>query len=188
MMRILAFGDSLTAGFGLAPGQSFADQLERALLDLDWDVRVTNGGISGDTTFGGLARIDFFLREQPHLVILELGANDGLIGHDPERIRENLAAMIEKSRDAGARILLCGASLPLGSGTDFTARFEGIFTELAATYELQLFPDFLRGVAGEPELTLFDRFHPNERGVQAVVQRILPFVQELMRRISSSRA
>jgi acyl-CoA thioesterase-1 len=185
MIRILAFGDSLTAGFGLAAGESFADQLEQALRDLDWDIHVINAGVSGDTSSGGLSRIDFSLRERPHLVILELGANDGLIGFDPEHVRESLAAVIERCRDAGALVLLCGVSIPAEHDQDYPARFERMFTELAARYEVPLFPDFLGDVAGDPGLTLFDGFHPNEGGVRTVVQRILPFVQELLRRVRS---
>lgn len=177
-MHILAFGDSLTAGYGLRPSASFAAQLEARLLENGHAVRVTNAGVSGDTTSGGLARLDWSLEDKPDLVILELGANDGLRGLDPERMRANLQAMIQACHAAGARVLLAGMRAPVNWGLQYRAAFEAVFTQLADEHDIAFYPFFLDGVINDGALLLDDGLHPNERGVARIVEGILPLVEE----------
>lgn len=175
-LRILALGDSLTAGFGLGPGQGFAPQLERALRDSGIEAEVIDAGVSGDTTAGGLARLDWALAEQPDLVILELGANDMLRGVDPAETRANLDAILAKLREAGLKVLLAGMRAAPNLGPDYGGAFEQAYADLAAKYEVPLYPFFLEGVATEPTLNLPDGVHPNEAGIAEIVRRILPHV------------
>lgn len=176
--HILAFGDSLTAGYNLPPSSSFAAQLEQRLLDQGQRVRVTNAGLSGDTTSGGRARLGWSLQDRPDLVILELGANDGLRGLDPATMRENLEAMIEECRQAGAGIILAGMRAPVNWGEAYRREFERVFPELAEKYQLPLYPFFLEGVIGNQTLLLDDGLHPNADGVRRIVDGILPLVLE----------
>jgi acyl-CoA thioesterase-1 len=175
-LKILALGDSLTAGFGLPPGQGFAPQLERALEQSGVEAVVIDAGVSGDTTAGGLARIDWALADAPDLVILELGANDMLRGLDPAETRANLDAMLAKLRAAGARVLLAGMRAAPNLGPDYGDAFERTYAELAEKYEVSLYPFFLEGVATDPKLNLADGMHPNAAGVAEIVRRILPHV------------
>ncbi|HVG82152.1 MAG TPA: arylesterase [Methylomirabilota bacterium] len=175
-LKILALGDSLTAGFGLPAGQGFAPQLERALKESGVEAQVIDAGVSGDTSAGGLARIEWALADGPDLVILELGANDMLRGVDPAETRANLDAMLAKLRAAGARVLLAGMRAAPNLGLDYSAAFEAIYGDLATKYEVPLYPFFLEGVATEPTLNLPDGLHPNAAGVREIVRRILPHV------------
>jgi acyl-CoA thioesterase-1 len=175
-MKILALGDSLTAGFGLPPGQGFAPQLERALKQSGVEAEVIDAGVSGDTTAGGLARIDWALADAPDLVILELGANDMLRGLDPAETRANLDAMLAKLRAADTRVLLAGMRAAPNLGADYGGAFERTYAELAEKYEVPLYPFFLEGVATDPKLNLADGMHPNAAGVAEIVRRILPHV------------
>jgi acyl-CoA thioesterase-1 len=175
-LRILAFGDSLTAGFGLGPGQGFVPQLERALAEEGVAASVIDAGVSGDTTAGGLARLDWALADRPDLVILELGANDMLRGVDPAVTRANLDQMLAKLRGSGARVLLAGMRAAPNLGTQYAAEFEAIYAELSAKYRVPLYPFFLEGVATEPSLNQPDGLHPNAAGVAEIVRRILPQV------------
>lgn len=177
---IVAFGDSLTAGFGLPSDQSFPAQLERALRARGLDVRVTNAGVSGDTTAGGLARLDWSLADKPDLVILALGANDMLRGISPETVRANLASMIEKIRASGARLLLVGMRAPPNWGETYEQEFDRIYPELAHAYGVALYPFFLDGIVMDPAFNQPDGIHPNARGVAMVVERVAPRVAELL--------
>jgi len=182
-MHILAFGDSLTAGYGLPADKSFAAQLEKRLRDEGRPVRVTNAGVSGDTSSGGLARLDWSLEDRPDLVVLELGANDGLRGLSPERMRENLDAMIRRSLDTGARVILAGMRAPVNWGLAYRKDFDSVFPDLAEKFDIPLYPFFLEGVALDPSLVLDDGLHPNAAGVARIVEGILPLVlEELDRR------
>lgn len=176
-MHILAFGDSLTAGYGLAPSESFAARLEQRLNDKGRAVRVTNAGLSGDTSGGGLDRLPWSLQDTPDLVILELGANDGLRGLDPGRMRSNLKAMIELCRQAGARVILAGMRAPVNWGPAYQQEFNAIFPDLATEYDLTLYPFFLEGVLTAKSLVLDDGLHPNARGVDRIVSGILPLIE-----------
>ena len=176
--HILAFGDSLTAGYGLPASQSFATQLEKKLQDSGRSVRVTNAGLSGDTTGGGLARLDWSLQDKPDLVVLELGANDGLRGLDPVRMRANLEAMIERCQKAGSRVILAGMRAPVNWGEAYRTEFDKVFPELARKYGLTLYPFFLQEVISNQSLLLDDGLHPNALGVTRIVDGILPLILE----------
>jgi acyl-CoA thioesterase-1 len=185
-MHILAFGDSLTAGYGLPANQSFAAQLEQRLLDMGRDVRVTNAGVSGDTTSGGLARLAWSLEDKPDLVVLELGANDGLRGLDPERMRANLDAMIRQCVEAGARVILAGMRAPVNWGLAYRKQYDDVFPGLAEEHGLPLYPFFLEGVIRDPSLVLDDGLHPNAAGVARIVDGILPLILEELDRLEAA--
>ena len=175
---VLAFGDSLTAGYGLASDQSFAAQLERALRRDRPGARVLNAGVSGDTTASGLARLPRMLSGlslRPDLAIVELGANDLLRGIDPVQTRGNLDAILHQLRQAGLRAMLAGMMAPTFLGP-FAAGFNAVFPAVAAAHDVPLYPFFLDGAVGDPALTLADRLHPNARAIGIVVERILPHV------------
>jgi acyl-CoA thioesterase-1 len=178
---ILDFGDSLTAGMGLAPEQAFPARLEAWLSHQGIEVRVINAGVSGDTTAGGLARLDWALADKPDLVILALGANDALRGIDPSTVRNNLDKMVRKIKASGAKLLLLGMVAPPNFGEDYKSAFDRIFPDLADTYHVPLYPFFLDGVAMRPELNQRDGLHPNEGGVAVLVERIAPVVARLVR-------
>jgi acyl-CoA thioesterase I len=178
---ILDFGDSLTAGYGLTPEQAFPARLEAALRRQGIEARVVDGGVSGDTTAGGLARLDWSLAEKPDLVILALGSNDALRGIDPAAVRDNLDKIIQKIEASGARVLLLGMLAPSNWGEEYRSAFDRIFPELARAHHVPLYPFFLEGVAMKPELNQPDGLHPNERGVAVLVDRIAPVVAGLVR-------
>src|SRR5882724_10281209 len=171
-VAILAFGDSLTAGYGLAEAEGFPAQLQAALAGKGIAARVIDGGVSGDTSAGGLARLDWSLADKPDLVILELGANDALRGLDPAATRANLDAMLQRLRAAGVPVLLAGMRAPPNLGRDFAAAFDRIYPELAAKYGVPLYPFFLDGVAADARLTQADGLHPNPAGVEVIVERL----------------
>lgn len=175
-IHILAFGDSLTAGYNLPPSKSFAAQLEERVLSQGRKVRVTNAGLSGDTTSGGRTRLAWSLQDKPDLIILELGANDGLRGLDPASMRENLEAMIQECLNTGARVILAGMRAPVNWGEAYRKEFEKVFPELAQKHGLPLYPFFLEGVITNPALLLEDGLHPNANGVERIVDGILPLV------------
>jgi acyl-CoA thioesterase I len=177
---ILAFGDSLTAGFGLPAAQAFPARLEARLRQEGIAAQVVNAGVSGETTAGGLARIDWALADRPQLVILALGANDALRGIDPAVVRANLDAMIRKVKAHGAKLLLLGMRAPTNWGETYERAFDRIFPDLARAYDVPLYPFFLQGVAMKPELNQADGLHPNERGVAVLVERIAPYVARLI--------
>jgi acyl-CoA thioesterase-1 len=177
---ILDFGDSLTAGYGLPAGQAFPARLEAWLHQQGIEARVVNAGVSGDTTAGGLARLDWALADKPDLVILALGANDALRGIEPSSVRENLDKMIGKIEASGAKMLLLGMLAPPNWGEEYRHAFDQIFPELARIHHLPLYPFFLEGVAMKPELNQPDGLHPNERGVAVLVDRIAPVVARLL--------
>jgi acyl-CoA thioesterase-1 len=178
--EILAFGDSLTAGFGLPADAAFPSRLEARLRAEGSLVHVVNAGVSGDTTSGGLARLDWSLADKPAIVILELGANDALRGIEPGIVRANLAAMIAKIQASGAQLLLAGMRAPTNWGEEYQREFERIYPELARAHGVTLYPFFLEGVAMDPKLNQPDGIHPNERGVATLVDRIAPIVARLI--------
>ena len=177
---ILDFGDSLTAGYGLAPEQAFPARLEAALRREGIEARVVNGGVSGDTTAGGLARLEWTLADKPDLVILALGANDALRGIDPATVRGNLDKMIRKVEAVRAKVLLIGMLAPPNWGEEYKTAFDRIFPELAKIHDVPLYPFFLEGVAMKPEFNQSDGLHPNERGVAVLVERLAPIVARLV--------
>lgn len=178
--QILVFGDSLSAGLGLPPEASFPARLEARLKADGINARVVDAGVSGDTTAGGLARLDWALADKPDLVILELGANDALRGIDPKLVRTNLEAMIGKIRASGAKLLLAGMRAPPNWGEDYQQSFDRLYPALAKARGVALYPFFLEGVAMRPELNQADGLHPNARGVAVLVDRIVPYVVKLL--------
>ncbi|WP_240500166.1 arylesterase [Sphingomonas montana] len=181
---ILAFGDSLTAGYGLAPAQAFPTRLEAALRAGGTPVRVYNAGVSGDTTAAGRARLAWVLRglkAKPDLAIVELGANDMLRGLNPVQTRANLDAILAEFSRRRIPVLLAGMRAAPNLGRRYAAAFEPIFPQLARKYRAALYPFFLDGVAGNRALLQADGMHPNPRGVAVVVRRILPGVRTALR-------
>jgi acyl-CoA thioesterase I len=173
---ILVFGDSLTAGLGLLPKAAFPAQLETRLNGQGFVTRVINAGVSGDTTAGGLARIDRALAERPDIVILELGANDALRGIHPAAVRANLDGMITKIRQSGAKLILTGMLAPPNWGEEYRRAFDRVYPELARAHGVPLYPFFLEGVAMNPQLNQPDGLHPNELGVVVLIDHIAPIV------------
>lgn len=178
---ILAFGDSLTAGYGLAQNDAFPVRLEAALKQRGYDCRVINAGISGDTTAGGAARLDWSLSESPDLVIVELGANDALRGLDPAQTEVNLGTILERLQRRQIPALLTGMKAPRNFGEAYYNSFDTLYPRLAERFNVPLFPFFLEGVAGVPELNQGDGIHPNAAGVDVIVANILPYVERLIR-------
>jgi acyl-CoA thioesterase-1 len=177
---VVAFGDSLMAGYQLRPGEGFAPQLEAALKARGRAVTVVPAGVSGDTTAQGKARINWVLagmKTRPDLVILELGANDMLRGQSPAIARANLDAMITAFKGKGARILLAGMYAQPNNGPAYQKQFNAIYPELAKAQKIALYPFFMDGVAAVPGLQLADGLHPTPKGVKIIVARILPFVE-----------
>ncbi len=181
-MVVLAFGDSLTAGYGLAAADSFPARLEATLRRDGYGVRVINAGVSGDTTAGGLARINWLLAEKPDLVILELGANDGLRGVDPALTKRHLTRIFKRIDATGARVLLTGMRALTSMGVDYETAFNAIFPALARAWEVNFYPFFLEGVALNPAFTQPDGLHPNAKGVGVIVEGVAPMVQNEYRR------
>jgi len=176
-LRLAVLGDSLTAGYGLALEQAFPARLEAALVESGFDVRVINAGVSGDTTAGGLARLDWLLADRPNFVVLALGANDGLRGLPTEAMYENLAAIINRLYDLGIPVLIAGMYAPPNYGPDYGKAFAAVYEQLGVEYDAPLYRFFLDGVVGDPTLMLNDGIHPNAAGVAVMVERILPLVQ-----------
>lgn len=187
-IHIVAFGDSLTAGFGLNPGQGFPDVLQMALKARGHNVEVINAGVSGDTTAAGLARLDWAVGEEADAVIVELGANDALRGQPPAQTRANLDTILTRLRARGLPILVAGMRSPENWGSDYRDRFDAIFADLAAKHGALLYPFFLAGVATDPKLNLPDGLHPNQRGIAIIVEGILPKVEALIDRVKQVRA
>ncbi len=178
---ILALGDSLTAGLGLSRSNGFVAQLESRLILSGIGVRIIDGGVSGDTSAGGLARLDWLLAtEQPDLVIVELGANDGLRGLDPSATMDNLEGIVMRVKARGAKVLLAGMQAPPNMGRDYTREFNRIYELVARKHDTALFPFFLNGVAAHPQLNQSDGIHPNAEGVAIIVEQILPLVTALL--------
>ncbi|WP_425423687.1 arylesterase [Solidesulfovibrio alcoholivorans] len=186
--RLAAFGDSLTAGYGLPAGDAFPARLEQALAARGRDVTIANFGVSGDTTAGGLARLDQVLSMRPDGVIVELGANDMLRGQDPETAMANLDAILKRLTGAGIPVLLCGMRSAKNYGADYAAEFDAIYPALAKRYDAALYPFLLDGVTGHPDLTLPDGLHPNARGVGEIVARILPTAEAFVDKLGNTAA
>jgi acyl-CoA thioesterase-1 len=179
---ILAFGDSLTAGYGVTRGSGYPEQLQRKLDAVGYKYRIVNMGISGDTTAGGRARMKAALAVKPAIVILELGANDGLRGLPVKQMQANLEEMITAFQGAGAKVILAGMTLPRNYGVSYVRPFEKVFEDLAARYKLSLIPFFLQGVAGAPAYTLDDFLHPNAKGYTIVVETVLKTLEPLLKK------
>lgn len=179
-IKILALGDSLTAGYGLAEGEGFVPQLQAALRARGHEVTVINGGVSGDTTAGGLARMDWMLADKPDAAIVELGANDGLRGTDPKQTEANLTAILEQLSDHHIPVLFSGMYALTNLGPDYGREFRAVFDRLGHRPGVLYDPFFLDGVALHPELFQPDGLHPTKAGVQIIVARILPLAEKLI--------
>jgi acyl-CoA thioesterase-1 len=187
-VRILAFGDSLIHGYGLPAGETFPEQLEAALRARGFDVRVSNGGNSGDTTAAGRARLDWALAVRPDIVLVGLGANDFLRGLDPAAAYANLDAILARLGADGLPVLLAGMLAPRNLGADYAAEFDAIYPRLAQKHGVPLYPFFLDGVALDPALNQPDGLHPNAAGVRVIVERIAPSLVDLIEALSARRA
>jgi acyl-CoA thioesterase I len=179
-LKLVAFGDSLTAGYGLPQDAAFPVVLQQALRRDGYDVSVVNAGVSGDTAADGLARLDWSLNDRADGVILEFGANDMLRGLDPDHTRKVLDRVIAALRARHLKVLIAGMLATPSFGAEYQKDFDTIFPQLAAKYRAPLYPFFLKGVAGHPDLTLADGLHPNEAGVKTIVAEILPAVEAFL--------
>jgi acyl-CoA thioesterase-1 len=174
-IRIVVLGDSLAAGLGVKPEQSFPSRLEAALRARGRNVAVLNQGVSGDTTAGGVDRVAWLLGDKPDIVLIELGANDALRGLDPALAERNLSAIIEKLKAAGVTVWLAGMMAPRNFGAGYVTQFDGLYKRLAEKYQVPLYPFILDGVAQDPALNQPDGLHPNVKGAQIIADRLLPF-------------
>lgn len=179
--RLLVLGDSLTAGYGLPKNQAFPARLQAALQGQGVDVDVIDAGVSGDTSAGGLARLDWALgNPPPGYAIVELGANDGLRGLPPAEMERNLDAILTRLKARGVRVLLAGMRAPPNLGRDYVGEYEAVFPRLARKHDAILYPFFLEGIAADAALNQGDGLHPNAAGVEEIVRRILPSVRQLL--------
>lgn len=179
-VRLVAFGDSLTAGYGVAKANAFPTRLQAALRAKGHDVVVENAGVSGDTTTQGLARLDWSVPQGTDAVIVELGANDMLRGQDPAIARRNLTEIVQRLKARGISVLIAGMRAAPNLGADYAARFDPIFPDIAKAEGVALYPFFLKGVAADPALNQPDMLHPNARGVEVIVTNILPEAEALV--------
>lgn len=175
---VVFLGDSLTAGYGLAAEEAFPARVEAELVAAGFDVRVVNAGVSGDTSAGGLARLDWLLSQAPDVVVVGLGGNDGLRGLPLDATEANLRAIVRRSREDGARVVLLGMKIPPNYGFDYAGRFERMYREVADDLDVPLVPFLLEGVAARPALNLPDRIHPNARGHGIIADLVYPYVEE----------
>ena len=177
---ILFFGNSLSAGYGIDPEDAFPGLVQARLDSLGKNYKVINGGLSGETTAGGLSRLDWFLEEEPYIFVLELGGNDGLRGIQLSETKKNLLAIIDKVRSKypNTKIILAGMQIPPNMGQEYTDEFMKIYPAVAQEKNVTLIPFLLEGVAGNPELNLPDGIHPTEEGHQIVFGTVWPFIEE----------
>jgi acyl-CoA thioesterase-1 len=177
---VVFLGDSLTAGFGVAAEEAFPALVAAALAGRGTPIRAINAGVSGDTTAGGLRRLDWALKSRPQVVVVALGANDGLRGQPLESIEANLNAIVEKARAAGARVLLAGMLMPPNYGGEYASGFAAIYPRVAKQLGIPLVPFLLEGVAGHPELNQPDGIHPTAEGQQIVARNVEPYLADLV--------
>jgi len=187
-IRILAFGDSLTSGYGVRQNQAFPTLLQKELKARGHNVVVMNGGVAGDTTAAGLARFDWTVGDDVDAVILELGANDALRGIDPKVTRENMQKILAKLHERRLPVLLAGMRSPANWGETYSDDFDGIFPALAKEHGLIFYPFFLEGVVLDSKLNQKDGMHPNAKGVAEIVRQIMPSVEELIGKVEAQRA
>jgi acyl-CoA thioesterase I len=190
-VRILAFGDSLTQGYGVPPGKEFPARLEKALNARGLDVTVINAGVSGETSAGGLARVDWLLgdgKSGPDAAIVELGANDGLRGLPVAEMEKNLDAILAKFKARNIPVLFAGMKAPRNFGARYAADYDQVFPKLAQKYDVLFYPFFLEGVALDRALVQPDGLHPNAAGVDAIVKGIQPLAERLVQQAKARRA
>jgi acyl-CoA thioesterase-1 len=182
-IRILAFGASITAGYGLDAADSLPAQLEAALQAHGFDATVINGGVTGDTSAGGVARLDWSLADNPDLVIIDLGGNDALRAIDPKNTEANLDAIVSRLKAEKRGVLIAGMLAPPNLGADYAAAFNAVFPAVAARHDATLYPFLLDGVVADPALNQEDGIHPNAAGVKVIVERMLPYVLQAIQRL-----
>jgi acyl-CoA thioesterase-1 len=179
-LKLVILGDSLTAGYGLAAEKAFPARLEAALRQRGRDVEVVNAGVSGDTAQQGLERLDWSVEADADAVIVELGANDALRGLDPNETRKSLDQIIGRLTSRNIPVLLAGMLAPPNLGAAYKEQFDAIYPELAKKHDVPLYPFFLDGVAAEQALNLEDGIHPNAQGIEEIVRRMMPHVEEFL--------
>jgi acyl-CoA thioesterase-1 len=187
-ISIVDIGDSLTAGLGLPASEAFPARLEARLRQDGLAVTVVNAGVSGDTTAGGLARLDWTLADKPDIVIVALGGNDALLGIDPKTVRANLDAMIGKIQASGAKLILLGMLAPPNWGEAYQRDFDAIYPDLARAHNVPLYPFLLEGVVMNPALNQPDGLHPNEKGVAIMVDRVAPLVAKVVAALPGAKS
>ena len=187
-LKVVAFGDSLTAGLGLGGPQAFPAQLQAALKGRGIEAEIMNAGVSGDTASGGLDRLDWSIPEGTQAVIVELGANDALRGTDPKVTRAALDKILTQLKARNIPVLLCGMLAPPNYGADYAAQFNAIYPDLARAHGATLYPFFLEGVAGQAALNQKDGMHPTAEGVALIVKNILPTVEAFLRPIAGQKS
>lgn len=186
--RVVFLGDSLTAGYGLDESQAFPALLSKRLADDGLGVDVVNAGVSGDTTAGGLGRLDWLLRQQPDVLVVGLGGNDGLRGVDVAESERNLREIVTIARDAGVRVLLLGMLIPPNYGVEYTSAFRDVYPRVASDLGVPLVPFLLEGVGGDPALNQGDGIHPTAAGQEVVAGNVLPFLRPLVMAAQVERA
>ena len=184
-VKLVGFGDSLMAGYQLPASDAFPVKLEAALREKGYEVEIANAGVSGDTTSGGLARLDWSIPDGTKGVILELGANDALRGIPPEETEKNLDAMLARLKERGIAVLLAGMIAPPNMGLEYGERFNGIYQRLADKHGATLYPFFLEGVVTKANLQLDDGMHPNTEGVDVMVSTMLPAAESFLKSIQT---
>ncbi len=178
---VTALGDSLTAGLGVAPDEAWPALVDARLRREGYPYRVVNAGVSGDTSAGGVRRLDWVLRAQPAVVIVALGANDGLRGQSADALRANLITIVQRSRASGARVLLAGMQLPPNYGAEYTRRFAAVYASVARAEKVALMPFLLDGVAADARLNQGDGIHPNAAGHRVIADALWPYLVPLLR-------
>ncbi len=181
---IVFLGDSLTAGYGVDEAQAFPAIVARRLAETGLPAKIVNAGVSGDTTAGGLARLDWVLRQEPDVLVVGLGANDGLRGLDLEEAERNLRAVVSRARERGADVLLLGMRMPPSHGADYAQRFAAMYEAVARDFGVALVPFLLEGVGGVAELNLADGIHPTPRGHEVLAENVTPYLEEMLRELS----
>jgi acyl-CoA thioesterase-1 len=185
-IRILAFGDSITAGYGLAEQDMLPTRLAQALNKMGRPVTMINGGVSGDTTADGVSRLDWSLADKPQIMVLALGANDMLRGLDPKATRANLDAIIQKAKGAGVEIVLVGMLAAPNLGAEYKAAFDAIYPDLAKAHNLLFMPFLLQDVVQDSDLNQADGIHPNGNGVAIIVRNLLPYVTQAIDKVEQA--
>jgi acyl-CoA thioesterase-1 len=187
-IKMVVLGDSLSAGLGLSASEAFPEQLQKALKSNGIAVDIGNAGVSGDTSSGGRDRLDWSVPEGTQAVIVELGANDALRGIDPSVTRAALADILTRLKARGIAVLLCGMLAPPNYGSDYSARFNAVYPDLAKSFGVPLYPFFLEGVAGNARLNQADGMHPTAEGIDVIVKKILPTVEAFLGTIGGQRS
>lgn len=181
---VVFLGDSLTAGYGVDEAQAFPAVVARRLAESGSPAKIVNAGVSGDTTAGGLARLDWVLRQEPDVLVVGLGANDGLRGLDLDEAERNLRAVVSRAQESGVLVLLLGMRMPPSHGADYAQRFAAMYEAVARDLGVASVPFLLEGVGGVAELNLADGIHPTPRGHEVLAENVTPYLEEILREVS----